>query len=418
MARLDPVPVSTVLLSLVAVLALTAGCLAVPAADETPSAAELEAEIDAAEPPQMASATLESTHVTDDGTATYEEEIWMHADGRTAVETTTGDGARHTNVDDGEYAWFYDHEADRVTVLDSERTGESHFDYLYDEQRRYFEELEVTAIEAATVDGRETYHVTFEPPRDTADERTITVLVGDTEYVVPLGSGDEAGDEPSDASAEEGAATAGDPGMPPVERIDVWIDRETLFPVKQELATDGAERSWTYANLSFGDDVDDERFEFEPPADAVVEQDVHPVGTPFETVDEAAAAANVSVAEPTALPDDLERADVEAAEYFFEDVSEVTIRYTGDGADAGAGDAADRLLVYAVSSPPRPQEYGEDGRSESVTIGDESATLVDSEFGTQLAWTCEERGYYLFGTEAVEPETVVDAAESIDADCS
>lgn len=408
MARSDSVSIP--LLSLAVILALTAGCLAVPTADETPSPAELEAEIAAADPPEMASATLESTHVTDDGTTTYEEDIWMHADGRTAVETTTGSGDRHTNVDDGEYAWFYDHEADRVTVLDSERTGESHFDYLYDEQRRYFETLEVTGIEEATVDGQETYHVTFEPPRDTGSERTITVLVGTTEYVVPLGSTDQNVDEAGDSSAE--AATA---ATAPVDSIDVWIDQETLFPVKQELATDEAERTWTYANLSFGEDVADERFEFEPPADAVVERDVHPLGTPFETVDGAAAAANVSVAEPTRLPGDLERTDVEAAEYFFEDVREVTIRYAADGGDEATDDAADRMLVYAVSSPPRPQEYDEDG--ESVTIGDESATLVDDEFGTQLAWTCGERGYYLFGTEAVEPETVVDVAESIDVDC-
>ena len=409
MARSDSV--SILLLSLAAVFAVTAGCLAVPTGDGTPSAAELEADIAAAEPPTTATATLVSVHETDGGTTRYEEDMWMHADGRTAVETTTSDGTRYTNVGDGEYAWFYQHGADRVTVLDPERTGESHFDYLYDEQRRYFETLEVTAIEEATVDGRETYHVTFEPPRDVEGERTITVLVGNTEYVIPLESTDEDVDEADDGATE--AATA---ATAPVDSIDVWIDQETLFPIKQELETDAAERTWTYANASFDADIPDERFEFEPPADAVVEQDVHPLGTPFETVDDAAAAANVSVAEPTDLPEDLDRAEVEAAEYFFEDVSEVTIRYAADGENESAGDAADRLLVYAVSSPPRPQDYDEDG--ESVTIGDASATLVDSEFGTQLSWTCGERGYYLFGTESIEPETVVDVAESIDVDCS
>lgn len=390
----------------VALVVVTVGCVTVPTTDEaTPSAAELQTEIAAAEPPEMATATLESVHATADGTTTYDEEIWMHTDGRTAVETTTAAGDRYTNVDDGEYAWFYDHGADRVSVLDSERTGESHFEFLYDEQQRYFEDLDATNIDVTTVAGRETYHVTFEPPSETDPaERTITVLVGDTEYVVPLESGDEdAGDETDDSSTADDAGST-----PAVEQIDVWIDQETLFPVKQELVSaDGTERSWTYANLSFDEDVDAERFEFKPPTDAVVEKDIHPMGTPMETVADAEDAVNVSVAEPTWLPDDLAREDVEAAEYFFEDVREATIRY---GADDG------RSIVLAVSSPERPHDYDADG--ESVTIGTDAdswtATQVESQFGTQLQWTCDGQGYYLFATEEFGPKTVQEVAESID----
>lgn len=361
-----------------AVLVLTAGCVTLPSgqSETTPTPAELEAQVDDAVPPDAATATLVSER---GGTVAYTETIWMRDDGATRTETSDG-LFRHVN--DGERAWFYDVGADRVTVLDANRTPDSHFSYLYEMQRQYFDELTVTAIEESTIDDRETYHVTFQPPRDETVGTEITVLVGDTEFVIPLETGETDG---SDDAAN---------------RIDVWIDRETLFPVKQRLETDDGTRTWTYIDVSFGDDIPDERFAFDPPADAVVEQEVHPYGHAVDSVAAAESRTNLTVAEPTALPDGLERESVDVASYLFGDATAVKVRYTDD----------DRRAILASTTTVRRLP---EGAGETVSIDGRSVTTVETEFGTQLEWTCGDRVIYLFATEGVEPETALSVAESI-----
>lgn len=377
-----------------ALVVLAAGCIAIPG-DDVPTAAELEAKIEDADPPETAVATVETTDSAGEETQ-YVKRIWMHEDGRTRVETTIPDGETHLNVDDGERAWFYDEGADRVRVIDSEHTGDSHFEYLYDEQRRYFEELEVTAIEPATVDGRDAYHVTFEPPQDEPVDRTITVLVGDTEFVLPLESGDSA--------AEAGENYA-------VDRIDVWIDRETLFPLEQAL--EGGDRNldvrWRYTDVAFDVAIEDDRFAFDVPPDATVMQDVHPVGKPVDTVAAAEREANVTVDEPSWLPEGFERREVTYAEYFFEDLTDVTIQYTDDDA------------VVAVTASPEPRPFAIDGGDpidestlESAGLAAD-ATAAETAFGTRVEWGCGDRSYGLFATDDLEAETALEIAAS--ADC-
>lgn len=370
-------------LSIVVLVVLAAGCVTLPGNGNgaTLTESELEAQLEDAEPPSAATATLVTERAADGESETYTETIWMRDDG--AFRSETADGA-FRNVNDGERSWFYDVEADRVTVLDSNRTPDSHFDYLYDTQRQYFEELDVAAIEESTVDGRETYHVTFVPPRRDSVDSEITVLVGNTEFVVPLETSEA--DRPDDDVAEQ---------------IDVWIDRETLFPVKQRLEGDQMDRTWTYTDLSFGDDIDDERFEFEPPEDAVVEQGVHPYGQPVETIADAEAGTNLTVDEPTHLPGGLERDSIEIASYVFGDAMSATVRYADD----------DRRTIL-VSTTTVTRLPG--GAGNPVSVGEKSATKIESEFGTRLEWPCDGQTTYVFATEEFDAETTLEVAESIE----
>lgn len=374
MTRLGPALVLTVL------VVLAAGCVSLPGDERgpTPAPAQLEERVSDAEPPRTATATL----VTERGdTVAYRERMWMRADGATRTETTDG---RYRNVDDGDRTWFYDARADRVTVLDANHTPDSHLSYVYDMQRRYFDRLDVTAVESATVDGRETHHVTFRPPRDETVDAKITVLVGNTEFVIPL--------ETSEAETDDETPT----------RIDVWIDRETLFPIKQTVETAAGERTWTYADVSFGDAIDDERFEFEPPANATVVQDVHPYGRQVESIAAAESETNRPVAEPTHLPAALERESVRVAPSL-DDGTSAIVEYAADDG---------RSIVVSTAADSRLHDDG----GESVAIGDASATKVETRFGTQLEWECGEQVVYLFATEGFDAETALAVAESIDCE--
>lgn len=367
--------------SCLAVLVLTAGCVTLPSegGETVPSPANLESQVDTATPPSAATATLISKR---DGAVAYTEAIWMRDDGATRTETADGQ-FRHVN--DGDRVWFYDVGADRVTVLDANRTPRSHFSYLYDMQRRYVDELDVSAIEASTIDGREVYHVTFEPPSERTVETDITVLVGDTEFVIPL--------ETSEAAESDVDAT----------RIEVWFDQQTMFPIKQTVESNGTTRTWTYRDISFGDEIADERFTFTPPADAVVEQGVHPYGHSVESIAAAESRTNLTITEPAALPDGLERDSITVASYLFGNASAAKIRYTGDDR---------RAIVVSTTTVRRLPE----GAGETVSVDGRSITTVETAFGTQLEWACGDQVRYLFATEGFDSETALDAAASIECD--
>ena len=361
---------------------LAAGCVSLPGHDggTTPTPAELEAQIEAAEPPSAATATLISEY---GGNVTYTEQIWMRDDGATRSETTDG---RYRNVNDGERAWFFDVGADRVTVMNASRVPDSHFAYLYEKQRRYFDELDVAAIEETTIEGRETYRVTFRPPRDETVDAKITVLVGNTEFVIPL--------ETSEADGPDETPT----------QIDVWIDQKTLFPIKQAVEGEDIDRTWTYSDISFGDDIDDDdRFTFEPPADAVVVQTVHPYPQSVDTIAAAEAKTNLTINEPTRLPAGLEREAIGIASYVGDGAMSAIVEYAADDG---------RTIVVSTTTAPRLH----DGAGETVTIGGRSATKVETPFGTQLEWSCGEQTRYLFATDEFEPETALAVAESIDCE--
>lgn len=370
---------------------LTTGCLGVIDTDDVPTAADLEATLAELERPETMRATVETTFDREGETSTTTDVIEARADGKTYIEGTSDD-ATFRNTDDGERGWFYDVERNRVAVMGSERTGESHIAYIYGETERYFDELEASGLESTTLDDRDVYRVRFDPPPDETVERSITVLVGNTEYVIPLET--EARD---DSNGFQNS----------VDRIDVWFDRETLFPVKQIVETDDTDLEAIYTALTLNEPIDDERFAFEPPEDALVEEHVFPYLERYDTIEDATAAVDVSITEPAFVPDRFDRAAAAAVDYPYADaLKEVSVRYASEETDGES-------IRVGVCNGPRPFDV----TGERVTVDGTTATLAESDLGTTLEWSCDDRVYFLVATETVERDTVLAVAESIDEGC-
>lgn len=188
------------------------------------------------------------------------------------------------------------------------------------------------------------------------------------------------------------------------EKMTLWIDDETYYPLKYEFAVAGySDVTMTVAFEKFDPDADlsDDRFAFDPPADArVLEHDDlprwhHPS---VESVDERV---------PFDVPDP--------------DVPEGFTFASGNSGENLAGwwasityqnDTGDRVAV-SVSEEADEVALGIGG--ETVAIGDEEATLTTFEVrnvsSTSITWTSGDLTYRVRGT--ADEETLRAVAESI-----
>ncbi|GAB3665142.1 LolA family protein [Halopiger thermotolerans] len=109
----------------------------------------------------------------------------------------------------------------------------------------------------ARIANREAHVLEIEPKNETV-ERDVSVLVGNTEFVVPL----------------ETAPVETDLG---VVEWSLWIDAEYDYPLKERLVYEGEngqrhELRMAYETVRFNVGLEDERFAFEPPENATVEE--------------------------------------------------------------------------------------------------------------------------------------------------
>lgn len=363
--RVGPVVITVVLLT------LAAGCVAVPGTGVT--ATDLETQVNETTPPEGINATLETTYTIDGETTTYREDIKLRADGASRIET---DGV--LVVSDGETRWRYDRETDAVQRLELDPDAPSLLEGLYAQQEQYFERYDVETIERTTIDGRDVYRVAFDPPADESIGRSVAVRAGDTEFVIPL--------ERTDGELEGEERTA--------ETVEVWLDEAHLFPVKYRVAGNGIALETTYHNLSVNPGLDDDLFEFEPPAEAgdnktepeneSVEDIALPSIESHETVADAEDAVPFPVAEPpsAALPGDLSLDEITSYEFPGEERRQVSLFYRGN----------DETISVTTSDGPRRFAVG----GEDVTVGSAAGTIAETEEGTELEWSCEssDRNHY------------------------
>lgn len=176
----------------------------------------------------VASYSATVTLYTDGERRAVEETVAVPHDGKQYVETVAsgGESAEMVSVSNGSITWLYRPEENTVQRL---------------ERPDSLDETSYSDVIAALV---ETSDISYEGT-DTVDDRETDVVT-----VVP-----------DDGNGEE---------------MTYWIDRETHFPVKYEL-TPGADSDETamtveYTDLAFDVDPDPELFEFEPPADAEIEE--------------------------------------------------------------------------------------------------------------------------------------------------
>lgn len=244
----------SVLAVVVIVTVLGAGCVALSGEDTTESA--FEDRLEAADAPETVTATLEVTVEVDGERETITEPVWLSADGTSRV----GDletGSEYVRVDDGEYVRQYDAEADAATVRPSNATDTHYLAFTYAEQKRYAEEYETVSVEETTTDGHDAYHVVFDPPPDETIERSISIAIGDTEYVLPL-----------ETTAVDDAVYA--------DRVELETEQDRLFPLSYYVEADGVELTIEYTDVEFDAELDEELFTFEPPESASVEKESSP----------------------------------------------------------------------------------------------------------------------------------------------
>lgn len=347
------IPAATAVLLVV----LLAGCVAVPSAGV--SDASLETQITEATPPAELAATVEINHTVDGETTTVREDVQFRADGASRIETDD-----MLIVSNGSTRWQYDRDADAVQRLEVDPNA-SFLEGVYAQQERYVERYDIESIDETTIDGRDAYRVAFDPAANESVGRSITVLVGDTEYAIPLqrDDGDFAGEERS------------------AETVDVWFDQEHLFPVKHRVSGDGVSLETTYRNLTVEPGFDDDRFEFEPPTDENGSESVDEIAFPsiesHETVADADDAVPFSVAEPSAatIPDVLALDEITSYEFPDEERKQVSLSYRGDG----------ETITVTTSDGPRLFARGGD----NVSIGDATGTIADTDEGTELEWSCD-----------------------------
>ena len=236
---------------------VSAGCVGVPGGEptgpsETTTATTFEEDLESADPPATVTATLEVTLEANGDRETFTEPVWLRADGASRIGDVDA-GSEFVMVDDGDRRWQYDVTDETVSVSDSTASTD-YLAYTYAELEETVEEYAIATVEETTVDGREAYRVVLDPPADETIERSISIAIGDTEYVVPL--------ETSEVDASTDA-----------DRVELRTDREHLFPLEYYAETDEFELTVRYTDVAFDEEIDDDRFAFEPPESATVERE-------------------------------------------------------------------------------------------------------------------------------------------------
>ncbi|AHG00873.1 hypothetical protein HALLA_10410 [Halostagnicola larsenii XH-48] len=383
--------VSPLVLIAVVLVVLTAGCAGLVGENDVPGE-QLSQELNTTEPPETLFATVETTTTTTDSngseTESLTETVWLRDDGTSRTEA----GENHSSeedggyivVNDGEQVWYQDTESGSVTSYETQTNDSSRLERIYAEQERYFDRFEVRSVNETTIDGRQAHRVVFEPPRNETVDRSIDIMIEETTYRIPLETSLEnvSGDQP--------------------DEIVIAFDAETMFPLQYEMASPSAEFSVTYENVSFNDPLDDELFEFEPPADSEPDDIVLPETADYDSVDDADAAVNFSVSTPDndTIPSGFELESVSGTTYPDEDRTQVTQSYRDDD---------DRSIRVAIGDGPRsiPVE------GSSVSVDGVDGTIAETEQGTELEWERDEHYYHLFADEDLSEETVLEIAESL-----
>ena len=177
----------------------------------------------------------------------------------------------------------------------------------------------------------------------------------------------------------------------------IWADQEFWYPLKYETTFDQGDQqlttTMTYEEVAFNQGLNDDAFEFEPPANATVEEFEPPESQTVESAADVESATPYEFAEPD-LPE----------RFSFE---EATVSDSGDSVTAFASYTADDETVQFTTTTTTDREL----TGESVTVGDTQGTVT--EFGDQIAvrWDCDGVRYSLSGE--LDRETLIDSAASV-----
>lgn len=211
---------------------------------------------------------------------------------------------------------------------------------------------------------------------DVSFEGTDTVAGRDV-YVVSLDSTSEAG----------------------TSNTTLKVDQEYWFPLEYTTTSQFGDTemtvTMTHRNVTFNEPVADDRFSFDPPEGATLEQTNSIGSEKFDSVERLDAATAFDVPTPS-VPDDY---SLESATTFTNNGNtSATIVYTN---------SSDARLSYSVSPEAETEMDGE-----TVTVDSTEVTVADFGSSTRASWTCGDTQYALSGE--LDREQLLGLVESVD----
>jgi outer membrane lipoprotein-sorting protein len=327
-----------------------------PTATESPAPTgpETAAELDAAFESRMTSLetfTGVRTQTIEFGneTTTSTTEMWVRlSTGEYRSEVLAPDErAGNVVVGGTDTVWNYRQKANTVTKFNRSNTANNVSALVATNLATRFE---VTDYEEATLGGQETYRVTLVPETDATLNTTATA----------------------------------------------HLDRETYFPVSVEQSYELENRTMTshieYEDVTLNATIPDDRFTFDPPANATVETADIPETESFESLDAMREGVDASVPDPS-VPDDYE---FTRGQVFYGDNTSISLRYENDTAT---------LAVSKLES----DHIMSDG--ENVTVGDRDGQLRTFGETTMVVWQCDGWTYSVSGE--LDREKLLDVAASM-----
>jgi outer membrane lipoprotein-sorting protein len=321
----------------------------------TPTGPETAAELDAAFESRMTSLetfTGVRTQTVEYGneTTTSTTEMWARlttGEYRSEVRSPA-DRAGNVVVGGTDTVWSYREEPNTVTKFDRTDTANNVSALVATNLATGFE---ITDYEEATLDGRETYRVTLVPETDESVNVTATA----------------------------------------------HLDRETYFPVSVEQSYELENRTVTthidYEEVTLNATIPDDRFTFDPPANATVETADIPETESFESLDAMREGVDAPVPDPS-VPDDYEFTQ---GQVFYGDNTSLSLRYEND---------TTRLAVSKLES----DHLVSDG--ENVTVGDRDGRLQTFGETKIVVWQCDGWRYSVSGE--LDREELLDVAASME----
>ncbi|PSP20738.1 hypothetical protein BRC61_06870 [Halobacteriales archaeon QH_10_65_19] len=303
------------------------------------------------------------------------------------LEAVEADSRSDLTVINESTMWRYFQDEQRAVRVDADRQVDDRTQTFHRHTRELLDQYEATYVRTETVEDRETHVVELTPPDDTAIKLSLDVQAGNTDYEFEL---EEARDERWF-----------------VTRETLWIDKETTYPVKQEVEWTDEEGNVVgsniqkYHELTVGADIDEEEaFDFDPPERANVTDPTVPEMETYPSVESAASAVEFTVPEPV-LPSgyELEEAMVQT----FDGDQGVTLTYTR-GAQTITVRVSERTL------------RADGDRIVDSNVGDVDGTLLSVDGRTSLAWDCGDLSYRVSGLPDVDALTGIADSVGCDSD--
>lgn len=310
------------------------------------------------------------------------------ADSETASEsaarrTVAGDEVVpvETTVINGSIQWHYYSDEERVIRQETDGYWISETQSFGMHAREMLDVLEPSYAGTEVVEGRETYVVELEPPDDETVDLSLDLQVGDAETTMDF---QQFQNETWSLAKETW-----------------WIDVETRYPIKQRIEwadRDGtivASTTRVYEDLEVGVEFDDDRFEFDPPAETEVTEPTRPNSDRYDTREAAADAVSFPLPDPEL-----------SAEY---ELVNVMVQNRGNVTSA--------VLLYfdgntSISIGVRDGDpiTGENDVV-ATNVGEIGGTIVAHDGRPFISWGCGELAYRVHGPPDVD--TLVGTAESV-----